>query len=459
MSQLGAATAIRQSAVTNGLLPAAPFAHSEPTAVGVIELERELAVERPSRTALTSSRDGLLLVRLHGDPLGVIHVDADLPALSAPQLAAEIRSKLRDELREHCRRFGCATAIGTVEQLISTVRGGTGLCPGETPQASGLRVSVIVPTSARPAQLERCLRALADLRDEPFEVIVVDNCPQVPGARQAVEALDGRLGVRYVAEPRPGSSVARNRGIREASGDIVAFLDDDVVVDRDWLRWLIEPFEDPQVTATTGLVLPLELATAAQKQFELYAGFSKGVRKRHYNMTGHRAGQRALYPYWGGLFGSGCSMAFRRAALIANGGFDPALGAGSIARAGADIEAFTATILSGGELVYQPRSVCWHEHRREGSQLREQLFNYGVGFTAILTKHLTRDPRFLPALLRTMAQTVRRRSRSKLEPRRAAVPADLRMLERRGMLRGPLLYAFSARSARRLGLYDVLSGD
>jgi hypothetical protein len=49
----------------------------------------------------------------------------------------------------------------------------------------------------------------------------------------------------------------------------------------------------------------------------------------------------------------------------------------------------STAILRGGRLVYEPRALCWHEHRKDGDALRGQAFGYGVGFSAIVTKALT----------------------------------------------------------------------
>jgi O-antigen biosynthesis protein len=234
----------------------------------------------------------------------------------------------------------------------------------------------------------------------------------------------------------------------------VAFTDDDVVVERDWLGWLVQPFvSDTRVDVVTGLVLPGELETQAQRWFEAYGGFGKGFERRVYDLGTHRE-DRFLYPYWGGAFGSGNSMAFRRRCLTTIGGFDAALGAGSPARGGADIEAFSHAILQGGRLVYEPRSICWHKHRRDEAALRRQLVAYGAGFTAILTKWVMRDPRVLPALFRGALSLARSRfvpGARRLRDR-PNLPPELDRLELRGMLLGPALYLRSVLWSRRHGL-------
>jgi hypothetical protein len=121
------------------------------------------------------------------------------------------------------------------------------------------RASVVVPTDvARPDQLRRCVQRLVTLDHPDYDVIVVDN------RRVAGPPLE-LPGARVVREPRPGISAARNRGLAEATGEIVAFTDDDVDVDRRWLRAIGERFAcQPEVAAVTGLVVPLELETEAQ---------------------------------------------------------------------------------------------------------------------------------------------------------------------------------------------------
>jgi glycosyltransferase involved in cell wall biosynthesis len=91
-------------------------------------------------------------------------------------------------------------------------------------------VSVIVPTTGR-ASLARCVDSLlAQECDVPFEVVVVVN-------RAATDDLEGSVpAVRALYEPQPGPAAARNRGVRETSGDVVAFVDDDCVAAPGWLR-------------------------------------------------------------------------------------------------------------------------------------------------------------------------------------------------------------------------------
>jgi glycosyltransferase involved in cell wall biosynthesis len=96
-------------------------------------------------------------------------------------------------------------------------------------------ISVLVPTLARPARLAGLLESLTGQADAPaFEVVVVDNDP-AGSARPVTRAFETRLPLRYVPEPRPGLSSARNRLVQESRGALLAFIDDDARAVQGWL--------------------------------------------------------------------------------------------------------------------------------------------------------------------------------------------------------------------------------
>jgi len=113
-------------------------------------------------------------------------------------------------------------------------------------------ITVVVCTRDRAPSLARCLASLARLDPPAAEVLVVDNAPRDGSTREAVAATP----FRYVREERPGLDNARNRGIAEARGDIIAFTDDDVEVDPRWIGALATAFQDPGIAGVTGRVLP-----------------------------------------------------------------------------------------------------------------------------------------------------------------------------------------------------------
>jgi GT2 family glycosyltransferase len=189
-------------------------------------------------------------------------------------------------------------------------------------------------------------------------------------------------GAVYVAEPRPGLSVARNTGVRAARGRVVAFVDDDTAVHPRWLERLLAGFTGPAVLAVTGLVLPAALDTRAQVVFETTMG---GARRGHRPMVFGRdffAPQVGFgVPVW--AIGAGANMAFRREAFERVGLFDERLGAGA-SGCSEDSELWYRILADGGECRYVPGSVVEHWHRRDMDALRRQAHDYLQGHVAAL---------------------------------------------------------------------------
>jgi len=123
---------------------------------------------------------------------------------------------------------------------------------GETSERSILSCSVVICTRDRPERLEQCLEAVARLDYPRVDALIVDNAPSDSRTRD----LAARRGVRYLVEPLPGLSRARNRGARACETEIVAFLDDDAIPEPDWLSALAAEFMDPLVMAVAGRVRP-----------------------------------------------------------------------------------------------------------------------------------------------------------------------------------------------------------
>jgi GT2 family glycosyltransferase len=453
-------------------LPSGHDAAFAPSAVGVIELEEAL-VDVGLGESLAGGAYGSLvaLVRLHGDPLTMVEVQAPHGRVSADALRDAVWSSAGEMIKRHADTHGCMGTTDVTPTALANGMRAAGRCPARRiDEIDAPLVSVVVPTAGRPERIRTCLSRLQQLHYANLEIIIVDNAPDDPRTRAVVEGPAGEdKRVRYVAEPLQGSSVARNRGVAEAHGEILAFTDDDTIVDAEWLAWLVEPFlSDEQVGVVTGLVLPARLETSEQRWFEEFSGFGKGFTPRVFDCGDHRADERLFYPYWGAVFGSGNNMAFRRRVLEDIDGFDPALGAGSRALAGEDVESFSHAIMAGSRLAYEPHAVCWHDHRADATAVDRQVFSYAVGLTATLTKWLLRDPR----LARVIAtQTVSflvtlagaRQGSRDMPHELSRLGRQLRMnrrrrtlgLQLRGYLLGPVLYLRSVIWAKRLRLHSV----
>jgi GT2 family glycosyltransferase len=316
------------------------------------------------------------------------------------------------------------------------------------PPPAAVAVSVAVCTRNRPDDLAECLGSiLAAGGSRPAEVLVVDNCPPDDRTHAVVSGLDG---VRYVREPVAGLDMARNRALDEARGEWIAFVDDDVRVDRWWLDGLAAALgEHPDAAAVTGLVLPAELRTEAQVRFERRGGFGRGYEQRRWDGR-HGPGNR-LHPLGAGVFGAGCNMAFDVAVLLSLGGFDEALDTGPPLPGGGDLDAFYRVLDAGHVLVYQPEMAVFHRHRRGTDELRRQYRSWGTGFAAYLGARWA-DPAERARIVRMIGWWLRYQQRQVGAAVRLRDPADVRMAlaELFGGITGlPFGYA---RSRRRMAL-------
>jgi glucosyl-dolichyl phosphate glucuronosyltransferase len=160
--------------------------------------------------------------------------------------------------------------------------------------------------------------AVAETRAAGAEVVVVDNASS-DGTPVVLAALAARMpgAFRVLREPRLGLSVARNRGLAEARGDVVAYLDDDAVPRAGWLAALVAPYRDPAVVAVGGrIVLRFAGSPPSWLSPELHSAlsaFDLGPAARPV-----RYGE-ATYPF-------GANISFRAAAARAAGGFSATVG-------------------------------------------------------------------------------------------------------------------------------------
>jgi GT2 family glycosyltransferase len=299
-------------------------------------------------------------------------------------------------------------------------------------ETTSVSCSVVVCTRDRPAQLDQCLEAIAQLDYPRFDVLVVDNAPQNGGVRD----IAARRGARYLVEPRPGENAARNCGARACQAEIVAYLDDDALCEPRWLSQLVAEFRDPRVMAVTGRILPLRVETEAEKLFLQAGGFDPG--------QGRRVVDRER-PFWfelanfGGI-GNEAGMAFRRQAFDVWPGFDERLGYGAAIPGATGHYAFFGLIERGYRVVYTPQAVVYHPYPRTLEELRARHLRTLVASAGYLTLLFFEHRRYRGAVMRFLAEWLRglpRAWRRQVAPRPPIVP---RWRELMACLPGPLLY-------------------
>jgi GT2 family glycosyltransferase len=409
---------------------------SGPYRVAVVDLDEPLGDLGCIRFGEPPYKAAWILACRSGRPLGIAEMPLLGPTIPAPELERELR-----------RQLGPAWSPESSAAPPASARPGVRLPP----------VSVVIPSMLeRVDGIRACLDSVAALDYPDFEVIVVDN-------RRAGSAPVELEGARVVREPRPGISAARNRGLEAADGEIVAFTDDDVIVDPEWLLAIAQRFtREPDLAAVTGLVVPRELETPAQIWFEQSgSGLDRSFEQLTFERAGRfgllrqamQSGERSVQSlYATGELGLGSNMAFRTSVLRASGGFDEALGAGTPTHGGEDLAMLVELLTAGQRVAYEPAAIVHHTHRRTFAQLERQIKGYGIGFTAMLTAIVVRDPRHLLGLAQVIPAwlcSLRDPNSAKHAHRDAAYPRTLARAELLGMLSGPFAYARSRRWQRK----------
>lgn len=214
-------------------------------------------------------------------------------------------------------------------------------------------VTVVVCTRNRASKLAATLAAALGL-DFPrnrWEIVIVDNASTDETAAIAGQIAEANPGwVRLVTEPRAGVSHARNTGVRESRGDVIAFLDDDAIPEPQWLQALVDALGWENVLAVGGPVEPLfegPVPDWLTERFLPYlSAWDRGpeIRSLRYND----------YP-------RGANMAFRRSVFETVGGFSPQLGrSGGSLLSGEETEFCLRIERAGGNLVYVPGARICH---------------------------------------------------------------------------------------------------
>lgn len=227
-------------------------------------------------------------------------------------------------------------------------------------------VSVIVCTRNGSATLRPCLESLERLRYPNYEVLVIDD-----GSTDSVpEILKGFPNVRALSQEPAGLSAARNRGMKEAGGVILAYTDDDCVAHPDWLTHLVRGFAgDENAVAVGGPNIP----PPPRNGIEAVVAAAPGA-PAHVLLNDHEAEHLP-----------GCNLAIRKDSLEKIGGFDPAF-----TTAGDDVDVCWRLRDAGGKLLFAPGAMVWHHRRRSARAYLRQQRGYGHAEALLMKRHPSR---------------------------------------------------------------------
>ncbi len=249
-------------------------------------------------------------------------------------------------------------------------------------------LSVVVCSlgSARLEETVESVVASADRAAAGVQVVVVwqgaGAPPSLPAQATIVEVAPA------------GLSRARNRGLAAATAPIVAFVDDDELVDPGWVGALLAGF-GPGSVAAFGPVEPLD---------------DRGLPYCHLQPGEARVFSGRFVPPW--IVGTGGNMAFDRAALVELGGFDVRLGVGAEGRSAEESDVIVRLLRSGAEIEWLPELGVYHPSKDEEEHLASR-FPYGFGMGRVVRKHrdVASGARYLVAGIESYAEGWRIRDR------------------------------------------------
>ena len=213
------------------------------------------------------------------------------------------------------------------------------------------KISVVVCSYNGSKTIEQCLQAAMNLEYDDYEVIVVDD-----GSTDSTAEIASRYPVRLIRTPNRGLSAARNRGLLEATGEIIAYIDDDAYPDPHWLHYLAVGFQETSYDCIGGPNLPPRTDGIISKSVAQSPGGPV-----HVLLSDDEAEHVP-----------GCNMAFRKEALEKIGGFDP-----QFRVAGDDVDVCWRLLQTGRKIGYQAGAFVWHHRRQTVRTYYKQQRGYG----------------------------------------------------------------------------------
>lgn len=216
------------------------------------------------------------------------------------------------------------------------------------------RVSVVVCSHNGSRTIGECCAGLQRLLYPNYEVIVVND-----GSTDRTAAICSAFGCKVITTPNRGLSHARNTGLEAATGEIVAYIDDDAYPDPHWLSYLVSTFLHPSGRRFAGVGGPNIPPPHDGLVADCVAHSPGGP--VHVLLTDRKAEHIP-----------GCNMAFRAPALRAIGGFDP-----QFCAAGDDVDVCWKLQKEGWSLGFSPAAVVWHHRRNSVLTYWKQQHGYG----------------------------------------------------------------------------------
>ena len=220
--------------------------------------------------------------------------------------------------------------------------------------------------------LSDCLDSISrlDYPKDKLEVVVVDN-----NSSDRTREIIKKYPFKYIFERKIGCAAARNKGIKESTGELVAFTDADCIVDKDWITNLVKGFEDKFVGGCGGRFMSYKLQSLAEMYMDLSRFKDQEYTMKMNNMRIH---SMSHFPFIMG--GNSC---YPRKVLEQVGLFDDNF------KWLDDVEISIKISTCNYRFKYIKDAIVFCRHKKEAFSLFKKLFNYGY-FTPLLYKKYSR---------------------------------------------------------------------
>jgi glycosyltransferase involved in cell wall biosynthesis len=266
-------------------------------------------------------------------------------------------------------------------------------------------VSIILCTSGLRPMLVRCLEGLTAQARQYVrcEIIVVLNGPENAAITEAVSQFP----VRLLKEPRRGVSIARNHAVPCSEGDVLVFVDDDVLIGTGWLEEIVKGFQDPNVYCVTGRVIPTGPLTLTAERSGRYYTSERALS----NWTLDTSNPDWYQYILGEPVGFGCNMAFRKNFLENYSSFPPDLGAGSVIGGGDEFYMYLQVLKHGFRVRHNPAAAVTHVFDDDIGNQKTRNAQLYAGSVAFALKLFLEEKTLRMATARWLFSALKRRAR------------------------------------------------
>lgn len=246
-------------------------------------------------------------------------------------------------------------------------------------------VSVVIATYSRGRLLIDSIESLRRNEYPQFEIIVVDQTPSHPAPiADKLHELQSYNAITYLTMETASIPLARNVGIRQSSGDIIVFCDDDIRTESSFIASHVAPYRDSSIGAVGGRIITPHHQREEQEKYAVK------------QLPGRILPNGELEPNFDHSercdidWGMGCNMSFRRKALVEAGGFDERYTEVAFCE---EVDAFVRVRRLGYRAVFEPTAILTHLHSPKGgtrsnpnfrSRLRSVLRNKALFFLGFL---------------------------------------------------------------------------